>query len=141
MKRCIAHAAPVVALVLALAFVPIAVAAKGGKPSGGSSGSYTVTVSPGGPYSFGESIYITTNAPMYPNNSGPWISLACYQNGALVGGWTHAGFPSGWYYNWPYQLGPTQSWAGGAADCKVSVFHQSNNKSITDASTSFHVDG
>ena len=138
----------VVALVVALALIPAAVAAKGGgagggRPGGGGTGggSYSVTVSPAAPYTFGESVYVTTNAPVYPNNTGPWISLACRQNGVVVGGSTHAGFSSGWYYNWPFQLGPSQSWTGGDADCTVTVSHTSNNKSITDASTSFHVYG
>jgi hypothetical protein len=145
MNRRIAHAAQIGALVLALALVPAALAAKGGngggKPSGGgSTGSYTVTVSPAGPYTFGEQVYVTTNAPMYPNNTGPWIWMKCYQGGVLVGTWDHAGFPTGWYYNWPYDLGPTQSWSGGAADCTVQVVHTSNNKTVIDATTSFHVD-
>ena len=119
-----------------------ALAARGGTGGGGSSGgSYTVTVSPAGPYVFGESIYVTTNTPIYPNNAGPWIELKCYQNGVVVASGDHAGFPDGWYYNWPFNLGPTQSWTGGAADCTVTVFHTSNNKVVTDASTSFHVDG
>ena len=112
-----------------------------GKPSGGGSntGTYSVTVSPGGPYSFGEQIYVTTNAPIYPNNTGPWIQLMCSQNGTVVGAGTHAGFSSGWYYNWPFKLGPTQSWASGAADCTITVFHQSHSKTVTDATKSFHV--
>jgi len=107
---------------------------------GGSSGSYTVTITPAGPYLFGEQIYVTTDAPIYPNNTGPWIWLRCYQNGVLVASGDHAGFPDGWYYNWPFNLGPTQSWTGGAADCTVAVVHTNNNKVVTDATTSFHVD-
>jgi hypothetical protein len=109
--------------------------------SAGSGGSYSVTVSPAGPYSFSEKVYTTTNAPVYPNNTGPWLELTCYQNGVVVASGDHAGFPDGWYYNWPWDLGPTQSWAGGAADCTVKVFHQSHNKLVTDATTSFHVNG
>ena len=124
--------------------VPAALAGKG-RPGGGSGGttggSYSVTVSPAGPYTFGQAIYVTTNTPIYPNNSGPWIDLSCTQNGAVVASGDHAGFSAGWYYNWPFYLGPTQSWTGGAANCTVKVFHTSNNKQVTDATTSFPVSG
>lgn len=111
-----------------------------GKPSGGA-GAYTVTVSPAGPYVFGEDVYITTNDPVYPNNTGPWINLSCSQNGVVVLTGTHAGFPSGWYYNWPFTLGPTQSWTSGPASCVVTVTHQGKGKVVTDATTSFSVSG
>jgi hypothetical protein len=115
----------------------------GGKPGGGGTtgGSYAATVSPAGPYTFGQDIYVTTNAPVYPNNTGPWVDVSCTQNGTTVYNVTHAGFAGGWYYNWAFTLGPTYMWAGGAADCKVRVYHQSNNKLVTDATTTFHVDG
>ena len=125
----------VVGLIAGTAF-----AAKGGnRPSGGgSSGTYSATVSPAGPYSFGESVYITTNAP---TNLNPYLWLKCYQGSLLVLTSDHAAFPSGWYYNWPFILGPTGSWGFGAADCTVTVVHVSNRKIVTDATTSFHVDG
>ena len=139
--------------VLALALVPAAgLAAKGGnagsqggggKPGGGGSsggGSYTVTVSPDGPYSFGQTVYVTTDAPVYPNNTGPWISLECYQDGFKVGGADHAGFAGGWYYGDPFYLGPSQMWPSGAADCTVTVWHNSSRKIVVDARTSLHVD-
>jgi hypothetical protein len=107
--------------------------------AGSGGGSYNVALSPAGPYTFGEQIYVTTNDPIYPNNTGPWIELKCYQNGVLVASGDHAGFSGGWYYNWPFNLGPTQSWTGGAANCTVTVFHQSNKQIVTDASTSFSV--
>ncbi len=78
----------------------------GGKPGGGGGGSYSVTVDPVGPYHFGQQVWVTTNAPV--SSSGPWIDLHCYQNGVKVYGNTHAGFASGWYYNWPFTLGPTE---------------------------------
>jgi hypothetical protein len=117
-------------------------AAKGGGNAGSgntSGGSYAVTVSPEGPYGFGETVYVTTNAPIYPNNAGPYIGLSCVQGGVKVYDTTHAGFSGGWYYNWPFTLGPTQMWTGGAADCTVWVYHQSRNKLVTDAKTTFHV--
>jgi len=143
MNRRIVRPLQVAALVLALALVPAALAGKGKGNGGnsGSTGSYSVTVSPGGPYSFGEWINITTDAPIYPDNAGPWITIACYQNRTLVGVWSHAAFPGGSLYGSPYLLGPTQTWTGGAADCTVAVFHQSDNKDVTDATTSFNVSG
>ena len=136
--QAIAEAALIAMLVVGL----MAGTAFAGKPAASSgSGAYTVTVSPAGPYTFGDSVYVTTTAPIYPNNTGPWIWMKCYQNGVVVGSWDHAGFPAGWYYGWAFNLGPTQSWTGGAADCKVTVVHQGHNKTVTDATTSFHVGG
>ena len=106
--------------------------------NGGGTGSYTITITPAAPYTFGEAIYITTTAPQV---SGSYITLACYQNGALVLSSDHANFPTGWYYNWPYDLGPTQSWGGGAANCNVNVHHITHNKTVTDATTTFYVNG
>jgi hypothetical protein len=102
-------------------------------------GSYTVTVSPDGPYYFGEQIWVTTNDPIYPNGRGPYIWLKCYQNGQIVASGDHAAFPDGWYYNWPFTLGPTQIWTSGAADCTITVIHTRHNRIVVDATTSFHV--
>jgi hypothetical protein len=107
---------------------------------GGGGGGYSVSISPAGPYHFGQSVWATTDAPMYANGAGPYISLTCYQNGIKVGGADHAGFPGGWYYGDAFQLGPSQMWTGGAADCTVTVWHSSNRKMVTDARTSFHVE-
>ena len=135
--------------VLALVLLPAALAAKGGNggggnpdkgPGGGGGGGYSVTVSPGGPYAFGQAVWVTTDTPVYPNNTGPWISLECYQGGFKVGGADHAGFQGGWYYGDPFYLGPSQMWPRGAADCTVTVWHNSGRKMVTDATTSFHVE-
>ena len=133
------RALTICAVALALGSL-LATPAFAGKPSsGGTSGSsYTVTVSPAGPYTFGEDVYASTNVPQ---SLSPYISLSCYVNGTLVLGSTHAGFSSGWYYNWPFQLGPSQSWSSGPADCKMAVTHTASKKTVTDASVSFHVNG
>jgi hypothetical protein len=125
---------------LCLAFASIALAAKGGGGSTSTS-SYSVSVSPEGPYYFGEEVNTTTNDPMYPNNTGPWIEMQCFQNGARVMAAVHAGFPNGWYYNWPWHLGPTMKWTGGAANCTVTVSHEAHHKNVIDAATSFNVNG
>jgi hypothetical protein len=112
----------------------------GGKPSGGStgSGSYSVTVDQAGPYTFGQSVTFTTNAP---TTVGSYLWLKCYQGGTTVLATDHANFSSGWYFGDPFWLGPTQSWSGGSADCTLTVVHTEHNKVITDATTSFRVDG
>jgi hypothetical protein len=129
----------IAAVVLMVA--PIAFAGKGGPHGGGTggtgtTGTYTVTISPDGPYSFGEQVYVTTTVPQ---SLFPFIWMRCYQNGVMVGSSDHAAFSSGWYYNWPFGLGPSLAWTGGAADCTFRVVHTSNNKTVTDASTTIHV--
>jgi hypothetical protein len=145
-KTSASRIAHVAILVLALALVPAALAAKGdnsGKnggasTGGGSAGSYTVSVSPAGPYTFGETVSITTNAPQVAQS---YIGMSCSENGTLVLSGTHANWSGGLDYGSAWLLGPTQVWGGGAADCTVTVFHLSDSKQITDATTSFHVDG
>jgi hypothetical protein len=116
-------------------------AAKGGRGTTSGGTSYSVSVSPAGPYAFGQAVYATTNAPIYAGGAGPYLWLRCYQNGSVVLATDHAGFEGGWYYNDPFMLGPTQTWAGGDADCTLTVVHRRNSRVITDAATSFHVGG
>jgi hypothetical protein len=128
-------ASSLVALVLAIA--PTALAGKPGGGGGGTtSGSYGITISPGGPYTFGQNVYATTTVP---ESMGPFVWMRCYQNGVLVGSSDHAAFAGGWYYNWPFTLGPSASWAGGSADCTFSVV-VSGKKASTLASGKIHVD-
>jgi hypothetical protein len=75
-----------------------------------------------------------------PGGSGPWISVACYQNSTLVYSGT-TGFGPG--YPWPWtkdmQLQST-SWTGGAADCSAKLYYYSgHNKYPVLATLSFHV--
>src|SRR5262245_27975311 len=90
-----------------------AFAGKGGTRGGGTDPTYSVTVTPGGPYSFGEAIYTTTNVAVSAGSTGPWVGLACYQNGVLVESGSHAGFPGGMEYNYPWVLGQTGLWTSG----------------------------
>jgi len=120
-----------------------AFAAKGGVGGGGGghkgssgTGSYTVSVSPAGPYTLGETVSATTNAPVYSDNNG-WITLVCKQGGVVVASATHANFPGGWYYNTPFSLGPSQSWTSGDANCSINVLHGTT----VDATISFVVNG
>ena len=89
----------------------------------------------------GQSITVTTNTPVYPDRAGPFIAVQCFQGDLKVLDVVHAGFPGGWYYDLPFALGPTQVWTGGAASCKVWVYHVSNNRLSTDAVTYFNVSG
>ena len=133
-----------VLLGLVVLLAPAALAGKGGNgggPGGGGAtggGSYTVTVDQTAPFRYGQEITVSTNAPV---TSSTWIDLGCYQGGAKVLATTHAGFPEGWYYGWPFKLGPTAVWTGGAADCELLVWHQSRNKRVVDARATFRVDG
>ena len=129
-----------VLLGLVVLLAPAALAGKGRGPAGGGGGvGYTVTVDQAAPYGYAQSITVTTNAPIYANSS--WIDLGCYQGGAKVLATTHAAFEGGWYYGWPFNLGPTAMWTGGAADCELTVWHQSRNKRVVDARTTFRVEG
>lgn len=128
-------------LLAALVLVPAALAGKGGNAAaggGGGGGGYTVSVDQAAPYRFGQEITVTTNAPV---TTSTWIDLGCYQGSAKVLATTHAGFPDGWYYGTPFKLGPTAMWTGGAASCELLVWHQSRNKRVVDARTTFGVDG
>jgi len=130
-----------IAAVAAVLLTAPAFAGKGGSRGAATDPPYSVTVTPGGPYLFGEAIYTTTDVPVAAGSTGPWIGLACYQNGVFVEGGSHAGFPGGMEFNYPWVLGQTGLWTAGAGDCTVTVFHVNNNKVVTDATTSFHVDG
>ena len=104
----------IVLLGLVVLLAPAALAGKGGNgggPGGGDTGGGADTsIDQPAPYRYGQEITVTTNAP---STSGTWIDLACYQGGEKVLVTTHAGFPEGWYYGWPFKLGPTQMWTGG----------------------------
>jgi hypothetical protein len=142
-SRSLARIALTLVCVIVLVVVPSALAGKG-KPGGGGGttggGGYTVTVNQPGPYYLGQQVSVTTNAPVYPDNAGPWIAMDCYQNGVKVGSDTHSGFPGAWYYGDPFTLGPSSMWSSGDADCVFTVFHLTNRK-VVDATTTIHVDG
>ena len=134
--------AATVFLGVVLLLAPAAFAGKGNGPGGGTGGGgggSAVTVDQAAPYRYAQSITVTTNAPVYANSS--WIDLGCYQGGAKVLATTHAAFEGGLYYGWAFNLGPTAMWTGGAADCELTVWHQSRNKRVVDARTTFRVDG
>jgi hypothetical protein len=144
MNRRIAHTAQIAALVLALAVVPIALAAKGGgKPSGGG-GSGTISLhllnSGDGLAHFGQRVTfdVYTTATQYP-----WVTVDCYDaKGAWVYHASNGIFPTS--LNQVFTLG-SNTWTSGAANCTAYLQNWDNygrHGSITNlASTNFHVYG
>jgi hypothetical protein len=144
MTRRIAHAAQIGALVLALALVPVALAAKGGSHGGGgtTSGSSSISIA--------EPLVYDANGDGLPNwgdtirfnvsttvTTEPFVELICYQNGVAVYGANTGYFDS---YSWPstqnMKLG-SQMWTGGNADCVASMFTFRNGHRWTLATLSF----
>ena len=144
MNRRIAHAAQIVALVLALALVPVALAAKGGNGAGNSGGDPSnlslvmVTDSNlNGLPNWGDQVKfnVSTTATAQPH-----VSLKCYQGGVLVYT-TETGYYAG--YPWPWTQIMTLSspaWAAGAADCTATLYYFGGRKTVTLKTLSFNVD-
>jgi apolipoprotein N-acyltransferase len=70
--------------------------------------------------------------------SFPWVEVLCWQGKTLVYAQT-MGFFSSFYTAPVYQLGPTPSWSGGAANCTATLFSYENAKRRDLASTAFNV--
>jgi len=131
-----------VAAVIALAFalVPVALAGKG-KPGGGggaASGGDSLSVvlftdeNANGLRNWGDAV--TFNASTTATSS-PSIKLTCYQGGVAVL-WGQGNFYLG-NTAFPLQSG---MWTGGAADCTAVLYYLSGDKTVTLATTDFHVD-
>jgi hypothetical protein len=143
MTRRIAHAAQIGALAFALALAPVALAAKGaggGKPSGGSTRTGTISLvllNGDTQPQFGHQVTFNVSASW----SQPYVNLKCYQNGAWVSGeW--GGFFAGSAYDQIFGLGPSNSWTSGDADCQADLVEWTAKGSlVVRASTSFHVYG
>ncbi len=150
MRRRIAHAAQIGALVLALALVPAAFAAKGGgggKPSGGGGGG-----SSNGTINLAPLVY-DANGNGLPNykdvllfnvsttaTTQPWVNLRCYQNGAQVLNAWNGYFDGALNYNWNFGLA-SGAWQGGAAECTAYLDMANGRNGWTQlASMSLHVD-
>jgi hypothetical protein len=141
MTRRIAHAVSLIALVLALALVPAALAAKGGKPPSGSSNS-----------SLSLRMVADSNSDGLPNwndtvtfdvsttvTDSPRVAVNCYQNGVWVywasAAW-YAGNPWPWLRN--FNLNSTY-WKGGAADCTAELQASTSKRTQVLATVNFHV--
>lgn len=138
--RQISRVAVAAATALALALVPAAFAAKGGKPAGGGtapSGSSirlvlldgATEVRYGGRITF----EVTSSAEK------PYVNLRCYQGTAFVyDGWV--GYYAGAWFSQYFTLSGAY-WTGGAADCTARlVTFGRNGSERTLSSLSFHVD-
>ena len=143
MTRRIAHAAQIGAIVLALALVPVALAAKSGghKPGGGGSGSSSISLAP---------LVYDANGDGLPNHgdtvtfnisttatSSPYVDLQCFQNGVLVAEGTD-GYFDGALSTRNFTLSAPQ-WMSGAADCTAWLDMSTKQGWQQLASTSFHV--
>jgi len=143
MTRRIAHAAQIGALVLALALVPAALAAKGGHGGGGNTGTsgsssisqpvmVTDTGTPG--LSWGDTVTFTFSTTA----AQPYIHLVCGGNGVGYDSWKGV-FSGSLDTNWNFVLG-SGGWTSGPADCTASLGMYTKRGFETLASTSFHVD-
>jgi hypothetical protein len=135
MTRRTAHAASLVALVVALVVVPAAFAGKGGHGGGGtSSGSslslVMVTDNNGdGLPNWGDQVtFKVSTSAAYPS-----VELDCAQNGT----WVYAqivGFYPTYFGTQTYTL-KSYYWTGGAADCTATLTTTSKNGSRTTLAT------
>jgi hypothetical protein len=150
MRRRIAHAAQIGAIVLALVLVPAALAAKGGASHGGgggnhggggsTSGGVTIALAPPGSSDGLAHFGMNVTFNVYTTaTSSPYVELDCYQGGALVYMNAKGFFPS---YPWG-QIFTLSSgaWTGGAANCTATLYAMNaSGTTRTDlASTKFDV--
>jgi hypothetical protein len=133
----------VVAVLVVLALVPAAFAAKGGKPNNGNNTNTStlslqlvVDANADGQPSWGDTVrFVVSNPPTDPN-----VELVCSQNGAVV-----YAAQTGYYANtWPSTgdmiLG-SQSWSGGAADCTARLYVFDGSRTDTLVTSSFTATG
>jgi len=141
LNRRIAHAAQIAALVLALALVPAALAAKGhggGGTSGGSSSisqpvMVTDTGTPG--LSWGDTVTFNVSTTA---TTTPFVNLVCYQNGVQVASGMKGFWDGSIDPNWNFGLA-SPTWQSGAADCVATLDKQTKQGWQQLASTSFRV--
>jgi hypothetical protein len=123
MRRRIAHAAQIGALVLALALVPAALAAKGGgggKPSGGSSSSFSLVLMDGATQAahYGRITFnVSTTA-----TATPQVGLRCYQGSNWVYD-AYVGYFPGYMFDQWFTL-TSNYWVDGVpATCDARLFY------------------
>jgi hypothetical protein len=127
---------------LAAAAVLTAAASAGsnqGKPAPGGTTSATIELvnlsAPGAPPSFGQQVTfkVSTTATQYP-----WVEVRCYQGATLVyDNWV--GYFSSYMFPQVFTLGPTQLWAGDAANCTAAVVSEDGRRPKTLATLTFPV--
>jgi hypothetical protein len=145
MTRRIAHAAQIGALVLALAVVPAALAAKSGTSGGGRHGggggttgssslSLVLLNSTDGLPHYGQQVTFNVSTSA---TTEPYVRLDCYEGGVWVLS-SSAGFFAS--YPWPWARNFTLSWdmwhsPGAESDCTATLY----NGGTTYAALKFHV--
>lgn len=139
-------------LVLSLAMVvvvPQALAAKGGNGGNGGGGKASIWIqedvtarAADGSLRFeGEVMFGYETTYSDDRGRGPWIELQCKQDGEVVYREWRAAFDGGYRYGEPHNLGPSEAWQEGEADCTGILGHYSKNfsKFMKDATVDFHV--
>lgn len=123
MTRRVAHAAQIGTLVVALALVPAAIAAKGGNAGNGGKTSMTGTFSlvllnstDGLPH-YGQDVTFNVTSNAYH----PMVTLTCYQGGDWVKNQS-VGFYDGWPWSQVFNLS-SWKWPSGAADCSAELYY------------------
>jgi hypothetical protein len=126
--------------IVALAQSFAAPANKGGKPSGGSSGSLSLIMvddhNVDGLPNWSDTVTFDVQTSA---TSSPYVTLKCSQGGTTVLTGT-AGFWDG--YAFPFERNmqlSSPSWTGGAADCTATLWSSDGKKTKTLAITNFHV--
>jgi hypothetical protein len=142
MTRRIANAAQIGAIVLALALVPAALAAKGGGKPGAGSGTGTISLAPlvydangNGLPNHGDTVTFVVSTTA---TTSPYVDLQCFQNGVLVAEGSR-GYFDGSLDTRNFGLN-APSWTSGAADCTAYLDMSTRRGMQQLASTSFHVD-
>jgi hypothetical protein len=144
MNRRIAHSLQIGALVLALALVPIALAAKSSSHGGGGKNDGSSSISLHTPLvydangdglpNWGDTVRFDVSTTV---TTEPFVELICSQNGVVVYGANTGYFDS---YAWPWtqnmKLG-SQMWTGGDADCVATMFTFRNGHRWNLATRSF----
>lgn len=132
-----------VALVLALALVPAALAGKS-KPGGGAGGSsstlslvLSTDLNGNGVPNWDDTITYNVSTTA---TSGPQVSTECYQNGVLVLQGNAAFYDGNPFSYMDLVKLATGAWTGGAADCTAKMYYMSGKRTITLATLAFHVD-
>jgi hypothetical protein len=125
MKRRIAHTVQIGTIILALALVPAALAAKGGggghHGNGGTTGSSSISLvllnSTDGLAHYGQDVTFNVSTTA---TSSPYVELDCYQSGALVYMNSKGFFPS---YPWGQVFTLSSgAWTSGAANCTATLY-------------------
>lgn len=134
----IAQAVQLAALVLALALVPVALAAKGGNGKGADPSSINLVMvndlTGNGSPSWGDTVTFDVSSTA---TSSPYVNLSCDQGGTLVVSGDGFFGSGGWGQ---YMTLRSTLWSSGAADCTANAYYFDGKKTVTFATLPFDVD-